>query len=161
MAGILEQAKKKGLSDHFQELLAPKEEMEVVKRGVKKTVHKSFFAGYVLAHMVMNDLTQHLVLGVDRVAGFLGDKGKASPLLPEEVEALKGSVQQSREQTPVQKQFTVGEEVKVTAGAFKGFAGLVESVPDDGRDRLQVSVMVFGRPTPVEVGYGDVEKGQG
>lgn len=159
---IQEKAEKEGMTDHFVELLAPKEEVVEMRRGVKKNVQKTFFSGYVLLHMILNDASMHLVCSIDRVTGFLGNN-KPAPLSQAEVAQLKGVVEEAKTK-PEEKtvEFTPGETVGVISGVFSGLNGVVESViQDKGKNRLKVSAMVFGRPTLIEVDFFDVEKKQG
>lgn len=153
---IRERAEKKGLAEGFLELLAPKEEKVEVKRGVKKDVQKSFFPGYILVKMLLTDETRHLVHNIDRVSGFLGGKDRPSPMSEKEVARLKGAVEESREQPQQEISFMVGEYVSVVGGPFKGLRGMIDVISD--KNRLKVLADVFGRQTPIEVDFADVEK---
>lgn len=154
---IREQAEKKGLSDRFEELLVPSEEVVEIKRGAKVNTEKNYFPGYVLIKMDLTDETWHLVRNVPRVSGFLGAKGKPSPISEAEVGRILRQVQDSIEKPRHTVSFEVGEQVRVCDGPFTSFSGLVEDV-DGEKGRLKVSVMIFGRPTPVELEFAQVEK---
>lgn len=154
---VKEKAEKEGLSELFEELLVPQEEVTEVRRGVKRNVKKVFFSGYVLVRMVLNDQTMHLIRGVDRVTGFLGDKEQPSPLPEADVARLKGRVEETKEAAAQEVSFAAGDHVKVIDGAFKGVDGVVEVVLIE-RQRLKITAMFFGRATPIEVNFVDVEK---
>lgn len=157
---IREKAEKKGLDKHFFDLIAPKQELTEVKRGVKKQVKRTFFPGYVLVRMDLTDETSHLVRNIDRVAGFLGGKERPSPVSQREVDHILGTVEASKEEAVSLASFTVGESVHITEGPFASFSGLVEDIEED-KQKLKVSVAIFGRPTPVELNFDQVEKKEG
>ena len=154
---IREQAEKKGLSDRFEELLVPSEEVVEIRRGAKVNTEKNYFPGYVLIKMELSDETWHLVRDIPRVSGFLGAQGKPSPISEAEVGRILRQVQDSIEKPRHTITFEVGEQVRVCDGPFTSFSGMVEDV-DVEKGRLKVSVMIFGRPTPVELEFSQVEK---
>ncbi|WP_419900813.1 transcription termination/antitermination protein NusG [Roseomonas sp. USHLN139] len=155
---IQEQAAQKGLADKFGDILVPSEEVTEVRRGQKVNSERKFFPGYVLVKMAMTDEAWHLVKDTPKVTGFLGARNKPSPI--SEAEALR-IVQQVQEGVDKPKRpavvFEVGEQVRVADGPFTSFMGTVEEV-DEERGRVKVSVSIFGRATPVELEYAQVEK---
>lgn len=154
---ILEQAEKKGLRDNFEDILVPSEEVIEIKRGVKVNTEKNYLPGYVLIKMVLNDETWHLVCSVAKVSSFLGQRGKPAPISQVEVNRIIKQAKESTEKPRHTVSFEVGEQVRVNDGPFTSFSGMVEGV-DSEKGRLKVSVMIFGRPTPVELEFGQVEK---
>jgi len=159
-ASIREQAERKGLDHLIEELEVPTEEVVEVARGKKKTVEKRFFPGYVLMKTKLTDDIYHLVKDTPKVTGFLGAEGgkKPLPVRQREVDRILGT---SEDGTPERVRPTVtyeiGEEVRVNDGPFQGFEGAVEEV-DDENGRLKVMVSIFGRATPVDLEYGQVDK---
>jgi transcriptional antiterminator NusG len=154
---IREQAEKNGLSDRFEDMLVPSEEVVEIKRGAKVNAEKQYFPGYILVKMDLSDETWHLVRGIPRVASFLGAQGKPSPISEREVLRIIQQVQESVDKPRHFSTYEVGEQVRICEGPFSSFAGIVEDV-DDEKGRLKVSVTIFGRPTPVELEYTQVEK---
>ncbi|MDR2464398.1 MAG: transcription termination/antitermination protein NusG [Holosporales bacterium] len=150
------QAEKKGLLDRFEEFLIPKEEIVEVRRGTKVTKDKNYFPGYVLIKMFLDDDVWSMICSVPRVNGFLGAKHPL-PVSESEISRIFAQVQESREHPRHQLSFEVGEVVKVNDGPFTSFSGTIDSV-DTTRERLSVSVMIFGRPTPIDLDFGQVEK---
>jgi transcriptional antiterminator NusG len=156
---IRNQADERGLADHFDEILVPTEKVVEVRRGKKVDTERKFFPGYVLVKCDLSDDVYHLIKNTPKVTGFLGsDKAKPQPIPDHEAERIKGQVQEGVERPKPSVRFEVGEEVQVTDGPFASFKGTVEEV-DEGRARLKVAVSIFGRATPVELEYGQVQKG--
>ncbi len=154
---IRETAERKGLLDYFEEILVPSEEVVEIKRGVKTTVEKNYFPGYVLVKMHLTDEAWHLVRNTPKVSTVLGNNGKPFPISEAEVGRIMKQVQDSVEKPRHTMTFQVGEQVRVSDGPFTSFNGLVEEVDAD-KSRLKVSVMIFGRPTPVDLEFTQVEK---
>ncbi len=157
-AAILEEASQKGLSDKFEEVSVPAEEVVEMRRGKKVTVERNMFPGYVMAKMEMTDATWQLVRTTDKVAGFLGGRGqRPQPILEREAAAIFAQVQEGIDSPKRNIMYDIGEQVKVVDGPFDGFVGVVEDIDED-KEKLKVSVSIFGRPTPVEQDFGQVDK---
>ena len=157
-SSIREQAEQKNLADKFEEILVPTEEVVEVKRGAKVNAERKFFPGYVLIKMDLTDETWHLVKNTAKVTGFLGGRGlRPSPISEAEASRIMRQVQEGIERPKPAVSFEVGEQVRVSDGPFASFNGTVEEV-DDSRSRLKVAVSIFGRATPVELEFGQVEK---
>jgi transcriptional antiterminator NusG len=155
---IREQAKQRGLSDLFEEVMVPKEKVVEVRRGRKVDAERKFFPGYVLAKMDLTDEAFHLIKNTPKVTGFLGADNKPTPISDVEAERILHQVQEGIERPKPSVSFEVGEQVRVSDGPFATFNGVVEEV-DEARSRLKVAVSIFGRATPVELEFGQVEKG--
>lgn len=154
---LREQATQQGLSDHFEDILVPTEEVTEIRRGRKVTSERRFFPGYVLVRMEMTDQAYHLIRNIPKVTGFLGTDNKPIPISNAEADRILNQVKEGVERPRPSIMFEVGEQVKVSDGPFASFSGLVEEV-DEERSRLKVAVSIFGRPTPVELEFGQVEK---
>ncbi|MEL6374320.1 MAG: transcription termination/antitermination protein NusG [Pseudomonadota bacterium] len=154
---IKERAKAEGLEHLFEEVLVPMEEVVEVRRGRKISVDRKFFPGYVLVKMQMTDAAHVLIKNTPKVTGFLGADNKAMPISDDEAMRILHQVKEGVERPKPTVTFEVGEQVKVAEGPFATFSGHVEEV-DEERARLKVAVSIFGRPTPVELEFGQVEK---
>jgi transcriptional antiterminator NusG len=154
---IREQAIQKGMDDLFEEILVPTEEVIEMRRGQKVTSERKFFPGYVLIKMDLGDDSWHLVKNTPKVTGFLGNRGQPSPISQAEADRIMRQVQEGVERPKPSVTFEIGETVRVSDGPFTSFIGLVDEV-DEERARLKVAVSIFGRATPVELEYSQVEK---
>ncbi|MCZ6483854.1 MAG: transcription termination/antitermination protein NusG [Alphaproteobacteria bacterium] len=154
---IRELAGQKGMADLFEQILVPVEEVVEMRRGSKVKTERKFFPGYVLIRMEMTDESWHLVKNTAKMTGFLGDGGRPTPVSDVEVERILRQVQEGIERPKPAVTFEIGEQVRVCDGPFNSFNGLVEEV-DEERARLKVAVSIFGRATPVELEYSQVEK---
>ncbi|MDP7345088.1 MAG: transcription termination/antitermination protein NusG [Alphaproteobacteria bacterium] len=156
-ASVKEQAMQMGLDDLIEDVLVPAEEVVEMRRGSKIKSERKFFPGYVLAHLDMTDETWHLVKNTPKVTGFLGPAGKPTPISEAEADRILRQVQEGIERPKPSVTFEIGEQVRVSDGPFTSFNGYVEDV-DEERARLKVAVSIFGRATPVELEYSQVEK---
>jgi transcriptional antiterminator NusG len=154
---IKEQAEQKGLSDMIEDVLVPSEEVVEMRRGQKVNAERKFFPGYVLAKMEMTDETWHLIKDTPKVTGFLGTKTRPSPITEAEADRILKQSQEGVENPRPSVVYEIGEQVRVADGPFTSFMGIVEDV-DEEKGRVKVSVSIFGRSTPVELEYSQVEK---
>jgi len=154
---IQEQAASNNLEDQIEDVLVPTEEVVEVRRGAKVQSERKFFPGYILVKMELSDAAWSLVQSQPRVTGFLGGKGKPVPITNAEAERLLKQMDEGVERPATTITFDVGEEIRVVDGPFESFNGLVEEA-DDEKARLKVTVSIFGRSTPVELEYSQVEK---
>ncbi len=153
-----ERVKRSGLTDKFGEILVPTEEVVEMREGQKRKSERKFFPGYVLVQMELDDETWHLVKGVPKVMGFIGGTpDKPAPITDKEAEAILQRVQEGVEKPKPKVLFEPGEVVRVIHGPFNDFNGVVEEVNYE-KNRLRVAVLIFGRSTPVELEFGQVEK---
>ena len=149
-----------GLEDKFGEILIPTEEVVEMKEGAKRSTERKFFPGYVLVQMEMNDETWHLVKEVPKVLGFIGGSSdRPAPITEVEANRILQRVEEGVDKPQPKVLFQPGELVRVTDGPFNDFSGVVEKVNYE-KNRLQVAVQILGRSTPVELDFGQVEKGQ-
>jgi len=154
---IREKVISKKLDNYFEDVLVPTEKVVEVRRGRKVDAERKFFPGYVLVKMELTDETFHLVKNTPKVTGFLGSDNKPIPISEVEAQAILQQVQEGVDRPKPSISFDVGEQVRVSDGPFASFNGVVEEV-DEERARLKVEVSIFGRATPVELEYGQVEK---
>ena len=154
---IREKAATAGLEHLFEEILVPTEKVVEVRRGRKVDAERKFFPGYVLVRMDMTDEAYHLIKNTPKVTGFLGSDNKPMPIPDAEAQRIIAQVQEGVERPRPSIRFEIGERIRVADGPFASFEGNVEEV-DDERARLKVAVSIFGRPTPVELEYAQVEK---
>ena len=154
---IKEITQKKKLSDKIIEVLVPMHEVTVVKKGKRVQKNKKYFPSYVLVKMEMNKELYHMIKNIQKVTGFLGTTGTPVPVSDNEIDKILGNIKEGSLVPEPSVSFDIGEQVKVCEGPFASFSGLVEEV-DEEKSRLKVSVSIFGRPTPIELEYNQVEK---
>jgi transcriptional antiterminator NusG len=156
---LIERVARSGMQDKFGEILVPTEEVVEMREGQKRKSERKFFPGYVLVQMEMDDDTWHLVKEVPKVLGFIGGTSdRPAPITDKEANAILQRVQEGAEKPRPKVLFEPGEVVRVTDGPFNDFNGVVEEVNYE-KSRLRVAVLIFGRSTPVELEFGQVEKG--
>ena len=156
-ASILEQAKQAGMDDKILQVLVPSEEVVEVRRGAKVSSERKFFPGYVLIEMDLTDQAWHLVQNTPKVSGFLGSKDRPTPISEAEAQRIMNQVQEGVDRPKPSVIYEIGDSVRVVDGPFTSFNGQVEDV-DEERARVKVAVSIFGRSTPVELEYAQVEK---
>ena len=154
---IKEEAEKAKISEEIEEIVVPTHDITEVRRGKRVQRKKKYFPGYVLIKSEMNNNIYHMIKNIKKVSGFLGSKGTPVPVSDEEIEKILGRIKDGMVQPKSGIEYNVGEKVQVIDGPFASFSGLVEDV-DEEKARLKVSVSIFGRPTPVELEYSQVEK---
>lgn len=154
---IEEQAKQAGMDDRIIQVLVPSEEVVEVRRGSKVSSERKFFPGYVLIEMDLTDEAWHLVQNTPKVSGFLGSKDRPTPISEAEAQRIMSQVQEGVDRPKPSVVYEIGDSVRVVDGPFTSFNGLVEDV-DEERARVKVAVSIFGRSTPVELEYAQVEK---
>lgn len=154
---IQEQARQKGLEDLFEAVMVPTEKVVEVRRGRKVDAERKFFPGYVLVKMDLTDEAFSLIKNTPKVSGFLGSDNKPMPITDREADRILNQVQEGVERPKPSVSYDIGEQVRVSDGPFASFNGIVQEV-DEERARLKVEVSIFGRATPVELEYGQVEK---
>ena len=154
---IKEQAVIKKMDDKIFDVMIPTEEVVEVKKGAKVTSERKFFPGYILVKMIMTDDAWHLIKNNPNVSNFLGTRNKPYPITEAEAQRIMTQMQEGIERPQTVVNFEVGEQVRVCDGPFASFVGLVEEV-DTEKARVKVSVSIFGRATPVELEYNQVEK---
>ncbi|MBE6450614.1 MAG: transcription termination/antitermination protein NusG [Alphaproteobacteria bacterium] len=154
---LKEQAVLKKMEDKILDVLVPTEEVVEIKKGAKVSAERKFFPGYILVKMEMSDECWHVVKNTPRVSGFLGSRNKPQPISDAEAERIIKQMEEGVERPQTVVDFEVGEQIRVIDGPFASFVGVVEEV-DAEKSRLKVSVSIFGRYTPVELEFSQVEK---
>ena len=154
---LKEQAAQRNLADKFEEIMVPTEQVVEVRRGRKVNSERKFFPGYVLVKCDLTDDVYHLIKNTPKVTGFLGADKKPMPIPDIEAERIKGQVAEGVERPKSSIRFDIGEQVRVADGPFASFSGIVEEI-DEARSRVKVAVSIFGRATPVDLEFGQVEK---
>ena len=154
---IKEEAEKAKISDKIEEIVIPTHDITEVKRGKRVQRKKKYFPGYVLIKSEMDNNIYHMIKNIKRVTGFLGSKGVPVPVSDNEIEKILGQIKDGVAQPKSSIEYVIGEKVQVIDGPFASFNGMVEEI-DEEKSRLKVSVSIFGRPTPVELEYSQVEK---
>ncbi len=154
---IKEEAEKAQISEKIEEIIVPTHDITEVKRGKRIQRKKKYFPGYVLIKSEMNNNIYHMIKNIKKVSGFLGSRGTPVPVSDQEVEKILGQIKDGVAQPKSSVDYNVGEKVQVIDGPFASFSGLVEDI-DEEKSRLKVSVSIFGRPTPVDLDYNQVEK---
>ena len=154
---IKEESEKAKISDKIEEIVVPTHDITEVKRGKRVQRKKKYFPGYVLIKSEMDDNIYHMIKNIKKVSGFLGSKGTPVPVSDNEIEKILGQIKDGIAQPTSGVEYSIGEKVQVIDGPFASFIGLVEDIDED-KSRLKVSVSIFGRPTPVDLEYNQVEK---
>ena len=154
---IKEESEKAKISDKIEEIIVPTHDITEVKRGKRVQRKKKYFPGYVLIKSEMDNNIYHMIKNIKKVSGFLGSKGTPAPVSDKEIEKILGQIKDGIAQPKSSVEYSIEEKVQVIDGPFASFNGLVEDVDED-KGRLKVSVSIFGRPTPVDLEYNQVEK---
>ena len=154
---IKEEAEKAKISEKIEEIVIPTHDVTEVKRGKRVQRKKKYFPGYVLIKSEMDNNIYHMIKNIKRVTGFLGSKGIPAPVSDKEIEKILGQIKDGVAQPKSSIEYSVGEKVQVIDGPFASFNGMIEDIDED-KSRLKVSVSIFGRPTPVDLEYSQVEK---
>ena len=158
VAGLIkEEAEKANISEKIEEIVVPTHDVTEVKRGKRIQRKKKYFPGYVLIKTEMDNDLYHMIKNLKRVSGFLGSKGIPVPVSDKEIEKILGQIKDGVAQPKSAIEYIIGEKVQVIDGPFASFSGMVEDI-DEEKSRLKVSVSIFGRPTPVDLEYNQVEK---
>ena len=154
---IKDEAEKAKISDKIEEIIVPTHDVTEVKRGKRIQRKKKYFPGYVLIKSEMDNNIYHMIKNIKKVSGFLDSKGIPVPVSDKEIDKILGQIKDGVAQPKSSVEYTVGEKVQVIDGPFASFNGMVEDI-DEEKSRLKVSVSIFGRPTPVDLEYNQVEK---
>ena len=154
---IKDEAEKAKISEKFEEIVVPTQDVTEVKRGKGVQRKKKYFPGYILIKSEMDNNIYHMIKNIKKVSGFLGSRGTPVPVSDNEIEKILGQIKDGVAQPKSSVDYSIGEKVQVIDGPFASFSGLVEEIDDD-KSRLKVSVSIFGRPTPVELDASQVEK---
>ena len=154
---IKEEADKAKISDKIEEIVVPTHDVTEVKRGKRVQRKKKYFPGYVLIKSEMNDNIYHMIKNIKKVSGFLGTKGIPVPVSDKEIEKILGQMKDGVAQPKSTIDYSVGEKVQVVDGPFASFSGVIEDIDED-KSRVKVSVSIFGRPTPVDLDFNQIEK---
>ena len=154
---IKDEAEKAKISEKFEEIVVPTQDVTEVKRGKRVQRKKKYFPGYILIKSEMDNNIYHMIKWIKKVSGFLGTKGMPSPVSDKEIEKILGQIKDGVTQAQTGIEYSVGEKVQVIDGPFAAFSGMVEEI-DEEKSRLKVSVSIFGRPTPVDLEFTQVEK---
>ncbi|MDR3179326.1 MAG: transcription termination/antitermination protein NusG [Holosporaceae bacterium] len=157
LESIYDQANRSKLSSMFGEILIPTEEVTEIKKGEKVKTERKFFPGYILVQMILTDETWHLVRSIPKVSGFLGSRGKPTPISEAEVEKIVRRIEDSASSTVSAVSYEIGDAVTVCDGPFASFQGVIEDVERE-KERVKVSVSIFGRPTNVDLSFSQIEK---
>ena len=156
---IKDETIKAKIKDKIEEIIVPTHDVTEVKRGKRVQRKKKYFPGYVLVKMDMDDQLYHLIKNIKKVSGFLGQKGTPAPVSEEEIKKIMGQIKDGLVDSKSGITYNIGEKVQVIDGPFASFNGLIEDIDED-KSRLKVSVSIFGRPTPVDLDFNQVEKAQ-